>query len=251
MSQPAGAVLELARSQLGVAEGRDGGTPYHDWYGAPHSWAWCSIFASWLQWQCGLPVGPGAKGSAWVSGLIDWYRRGDTPGHVVPLEDAQPGDIVPMEWGTTAGGYDHVGTLEVRDGDVFQLIEGNTSNRVMRHRRTAAQIGSHEVARPAYTLTPPPPQEEPDVIAKDIMVRDMRPGMGAATYVTTVFENPDGTTVGSHVGAWLPDGATVTKLLQAGVTMYDSDTANPLLLATLGILPSAHNGPPPKWKALT
>lgn len=151
-------VLALEVSQLGVAEVPLGSniTPYTSWFGMRG--AWCCMFQSWALYRCGVPFGPtGSKGFAWVSGAFDWLNRSDTPGQLVARADAQRGDLVGFEWGTTDGGLDHIGIIESRNGDTVYTIEGNTSDRVMRHARSLSRSGIAVVGRPAYSAPTPPP----------------------------------------------------------------------------------------------
>lgn len=143
-------VLNLAASQLGVREVPDGSNrvPYSQWYGL--TGAWCCMFVSWCLYHNAVPFGSG-KGFAWVSGARDWLDRTDTPGHVLRgTGDVRPGDLLFFEWGTTTGGYDHIGFAESVDANYIYTIEGNTSNKVMRHRRPRWS-GIPEIGRPAYS----------------------------------------------------------------------------------------------------
>ncbi len=152
-------VLAIEASQIGVAETPDGSnvTPYSQWIGVIG--AWCCSFQSWALVQAGLPIGPTSKGAAWCSSLYEWYR---SQGRAwVGVEGIRAGDLIFFEWGSTAGGYDHIGIVERVNGDVtVTTIEGNVGNRVQRLTRSLATGGIHSHARPHYT-TPPP--EDPDM----------------------------------------------------------------------------------------
>jgi len=122
-----------------------------DWTGALG--AWCDAFQMRVQVNIGMPVGPGPKGSMWVSTTIGWYaEQGRTftdPHH------AQPGDLVAFEWGSTPGGYDHIGLVEEVRAAGLVTIEGNVGDRVQRLWRPWATSGFAEFARPAYSAAPP------------------------------------------------------------------------------------------------
>jgi hypothetical protein len=64
-----------------------------------------------------------------------------------------------MEWGRTAGGYDHVGIVLENTGSGLVCIEGNVGDRVGIHRRNYGEVP--EVGRPAYTSSTAPPVSNP------------------------------------------------------------------------------------------
>jgi hypothetical protein len=111
---------------------------------------------SYVLHHAGLPIGPGPKGFAWASAGADHFRA---QGRNHPSTDARPGDIAYMEWGTTAGGYDHVGMIVENTGRDLLLLEGNVSDSVAFRRRRYSEVP--EVSRPPYADTPPPPQRRP------------------------------------------------------------------------------------------
>lgn len=234
--------MSIAAGELGTREASDGGTPYHDALGYPHSWAWCQIFASWVLLTAGVPFP--SKGFSWVTDARDWLGRADTPGEVLTgTGDARPGDLCFFEWGTTPGGYDHVGMVEHVHTDTLTTIEGNTSDAVMRHTRSRYGGGIAELGRPAYTTDTP---EDDDMQAKQLLLRDTRPGRHGATYLTTVFTNPPGVVpheVGSGVGSLLADADQVGKLQRAGIQMLDITDDDPFGFLSLGVVPCAKNYP--------
>jgi hypothetical protein len=143
-------VLRIQAAQIGTAENPNGSnvTPYSDWYGL-HG-AWCAMFQSWCFDQAGLPVGPGAKGAAWCSAMADWF---ESHGRLTFGTDGiRAGDVIFFEWGSTPGGYDHVGNVESVDGDWLTTIEGNVGNRVQRLVRHRTLRGVASYGRPAYAL---------------------------------------------------------------------------------------------------
>jgi hypothetical protein len=156
------AALAEARRWLDAGTAELPGTPRNrvpgitDWYGLLG--AWCDMFQMRVLTNVGVPVGPGPKGSAWVSSTFDWYRgQGRT---FKNPRDAQPGDLLAFEWGSTAGGYDHIGMVESVRPDGLVTIEGNVGDRVQRLFRSWTS-GIAEVARPTYTL--PVSQEDDDM----------------------------------------------------------------------------------------
>jgi hypothetical protein len=121
-----------------------------DWTG--YLGAWCDAFQMRVQSNIGMPIGPGPKGSMWVSTTMAWYAeqgRNFTDPH-----QARPGDLVAFEWGWTAGGYDHIGLVEEVRPDGLVCIEGNVRDRVQRLWRHWATAGFAEFARPAYATAP-------------------------------------------------------------------------------------------------
>lgn len=156
-------VLTIAASQLGQAEQPNGSnhTKFSEWYYGVHA-AWCAMFVSWCFWSAGMPQPASTpKGYAWCSAGSEWYRsRGQLrPGSA----GIRRGDVAFFEWGSTAGGYDHVGLVESVDvaAGTVTLIEGNVGNRVQRIRRSLATGGIHSHARPNYATAPEPPAPPP------------------------------------------------------------------------------------------
>ena len=151
--------LRVAASQIGVTETplRSNNTPYTQWYGMRG--AWCSMFVGWVLAHSGTPQGSG-KGFAWASSHRDWLA---SQGRVHSPSQAQPGDLCWFEWGTTPGGYDHVGIIERIEGSTVVTIEGNVQDRVQRLRRPKWS-GILEVGRPAYSPSRPPVSQVHPVI---------------------------------------------------------------------------------------
>jgi peptidoglycan hydrolase-like protein with peptidoglycan-binding domain len=77
------------------------------------------------------------------------------------LGGVRPGDVVFFDWSGTRsiGAIDHVGVVEaVHSNGTVTTIEGNTSNRCMRHRRNSAAVVGY--GRPAYgDAAPLPPTD--------------------------------------------------------------------------------------------
>lgn len=132
-------VLSIARQHLD-----EPGDRFWDWYPAPYGTAWCCIFASYCLSNAGLPTH-----HAWVSALFDEYRSAGRASYDV--RSAQPGDLLAFEWGSTPGGYDHIGIAEEIRADGIVTIEGNVDgSHVRRLWRTFAGGGIAEIARPTY-----------------------------------------------------------------------------------------------------
>lgn len=107
--------------------------------------AWCDAFVITCLRAAGVDSGPHTM---WVSNTMSYFRgqgRNFTdPRHAVA------GDLVAFEWGTTAGGYDHIGFVEYVGLDGVVTIEGNVGNRVQRLFRGWGS-GMAEFARPPYS----------------------------------------------------------------------------------------------------
>lgn len=168
MTATAQQVLNVARSQLGVVEGKGNRTEYGKWYGMDGQ-PWCAMFISWCADQVGaLDIIPKhaytPSGAAWFQAR---GRYGSTP---------KVGAIVYFRW-PSMGRIAHVGIVEeVRaDGSVV-CIEGNTDEAggrtggcVMRKVRRAnihgygyPQYAASLPTPPAPGVPPAPPKPRPD-----------------------------------------------------------------------------------------
>jgi hypothetical protein len=136
-------VLDLSRSQLG-----NGPKKYCDWYPSAIV-PWCCIYQSWVLSEMGLPTH-----YAWVSGLFDAMRADGR--NTYNVRSAMPGDLIAFEWGSTAGGYDHIAMVESVDDNGVTAINGNWGNKVTRAWHSFNGGGIAEIARPAYSNTPSP-----------------------------------------------------------------------------------------------
>lgn len=135
-------VLKLQRSYLG-----EGGSRFWDWYGAPYGTAWCDIFQSFCLTAIGIPTR-----FAWVSSHFDNYRKN---GHFTStdIREAQPGDLVAFEWGSTPGGYDHIAMIEELTASGAWTLNGNVNgSKVARLWFPFDGGGMAEIARPFYEL---------------------------------------------------------------------------------------------------
>ncbi len=152
-------VLNLARSQLGVAEnplGSNSGTPYHAWYG-PESqgWQWCAIFVDWVFHHVDPALVHWLKSA--YSG--DYLAVGRRHGEEIPAP--VPGAIAIMDYGD-GGITDHIGIVEAVSGGYMTLIEGNHNNRVERVSRAITGSTRFWYVLPKYSnpIPPKPKQQE-------------------------------------------------------------------------------------------
>lgn len=172
-------VLNGARSWLGTTEqprGSNNVPGITDWYGLRG--AWCAMFVSRVFYDAGMPLPASTpKGFAWVSAGFDWFRSQGW--HMfTDWREAQPGDLIAWEWGTTAGGYDHISIVEGQGP--FTTIGGNERDTV-KLEFFGAPGGAALFARPPYAVpaepvpdVPPSPIEEPDVYAYSIAGHEAR-----------------------------------------------------------------------------
>ncbi|TMR97521.1 CHAP domain-containing protein [Nonomuraea basaltis] len=160
--RPEDVLLDIVRGELGQGERRDGWTRYGAWWAERHDkpdwWAkqpWCAMFLAWAADKAKLL--PDVGDFAYTPTYADWFkdrgRWGQAP---------RRGAIVFFDWAGSKnmiGAIDHVGIVEAvhRDGTIT-TIEGNTSNRVMRHRRSHACISGY--GYPAYSGVKPAPAPE-------------------------------------------------------------------------------------------
>lgn len=154
-------VLNLARSQLGTSESPMGSNkvPYNTWYyGRPVAGAdypWCSVFVSWLFCTLNAENLIGRR-SMYSGDLLAW---GQAHGEEVPVERAQPGDIVIFKWNASHTITDHIGIVEAHGlgTRTVSTIEGNSADMVRRNLRTLGSTCLMWFIRPKYSSTPTPP----------------------------------------------------------------------------------------------
>jgi len=137
------AVLNLARSQLGVYEKPDNSnrTPYSEWYGLIGPW--CAMFVSWVFYHAGLPLPAStAKGFSYTPSGAAWFQRRGRWTRV-----PRPGYVVFFDWPDDGvNRISHVGIVEsVRADGAVVTIEGNTGSAhggmVMRRVRRTGIVG--------------------------------------------------------------------------------------------------------------
>lgn len=121
-------VVDIAKSQLGYKEGSNNDTMYGKWFGLNNQ-PWCAIFVSWCFDQAGMTSKVAAqtkKGFASCDVGLKWFSKNNK---LVPVGQAQPGDIVFFQFDTDAQ-PDHVGIVASNDGKSMLCYEGNTSSGV-------------------------------------------------------------------------------------------------------------------------
>lgn len=138
MTTPA-KVLQVAAAEIGLPPGNDPaqGSKYGRW-GAQvtgKAWLagpstvvpWCNLFVSWVFAHAGAGAAVGVTGKtvyAWTVGHLQWFKE---RGALVPISQAQPGDVVFFDWNPGGAAVEHVGIVERNlGGGVLQTIEGNT-----------------------------------------------------------------------------------------------------------------------------
>ena len=120
-------VLDIAKNEIGYEETGDNNTKYGKWFGLNNQ-PWCAIFVSWCYDQAGLVKLVAAqtkKGFASCDAGLKWFAKQNK---LVPVGDAQEGDIVFFQFDTDAQ-PDHVGIVlkNQKLSKTLLCIEGNTS----------------------------------------------------------------------------------------------------------------------------
>lgn len=120
-------ILEIASKELGTTEVPDNLTKYGKWYGLDGN-PWCAMFVSWVYAQANLSSKVAAqskKGFASCDAGLKWFAK---QGKLVPVGEAQEGDIVFFQFDTDAQ-PDHVGIVEKnwKRRKILACVEGNTS----------------------------------------------------------------------------------------------------------------------------
>jgi hypothetical protein len=146
-------VLDIARARIGVSEepmGSNSVPGITDWYGMRG--AWCAMFVSRTFYDAGMPIPASTdKGFAWVSAGFDYMRSKGW--NTNQPKQAKPGALLAFQWGTTPGGYDHIGIVEEVRENGLVTIEGNVGDKVQRLWRSW-DSGIAEVANPPFEVTP-------------------------------------------------------------------------------------------------
>lgn len=181
----AGAVLDVARSQIGYVEQPDGSNRYGAAYGMDRV-AWCAEF----MWWCFDQAEPGDTPStlipktAYTPTFASWFQqRGQAP------SSPAPGDLVFYDFPDSLRRIQHVGLVEAVNADgTITTVEGNTTSGVSgsqdrgggvwRRRRSTSAVKVW--GRPAYSGAPaaaPAPAFDPNSMAtlsRGIGPRDSR-----------------------------------------------------------------------------
>jgi hypothetical protein len=119
--------LEIARSFLNYAEGDNNDTLFGKWYGLNNQ-PWCAMFVSYCFAEADQVKQVAAstkKGFASCDAGLKWFAK---KGKLVPIGDAQPGDIAFFQFDNDAQ-PDHVGIVEknATKRKLLICVEGNTS----------------------------------------------------------------------------------------------------------------------------
>lgn len=158
----AGAVLDVARSQIGTVAGRDGSNPYGRAYGMDRV-AYCQQFAWWVFTQAG--AGHLIPKTAYTPTGYSWYQqRGQAS------RTPRVGSLVFYNFPDSIRRIQHVGIVEAVNPDgTITTIEGNTSSGVAgsqdrgggvwRRRRSQAHVVGY--GHPAYAGAPAAPAAGP------------------------------------------------------------------------------------------
>jgi len=120
-------ISEIALQELGTTEQPINKTKYGKWYGMDGQ-PWCAMFVSWVYAQAGLSAKVAAsskKGFASCDAGLKWFAK---KGKLVPIREAQEGDIVFFQFDNDAQ-PDHVGIILKNNKRLKTLtcVEGNTS----------------------------------------------------------------------------------------------------------------------------
>ena len=120
-------IVDIAKQEIGYEETGNNNTKYGKWFGLNNQ-PWCAIFVSWCYDQAGLVKSVAAqtkKGFSSCDAGLKWFSK---QGKIVPIGDAQEGDIVFFQFDTDAE-PDHVGIVakNMKRIQALRTIEGNTS----------------------------------------------------------------------------------------------------------------------------
>ena len=126
-----GAMIEVARSQVGIREISENQVVFNDWYygrTVNGNYPWCAAFVSWCADQCGLIDSGNMIKAASCSTIVKWLRENrqwHRSQDIVP----EPGMLIFIDW-KCDGDADHIGIVDYVDGDRVHTIEGNSSDMV-------------------------------------------------------------------------------------------------------------------------
>jgi hypothetical protein len=145
-----GAIVKVARSQLGVAESPIGSNCTK--YGPCVEW--CALFVAWVWEHGGVEMAGGTAPYAY-SGKIGEWAEAHGGRLLAPGAMPSPGDAVLFGWGPTAS--EHVGIVESVFGDEITTIDGNFDDRVSRVGPfLPALAGADGEPAPIYAYAEPP-----------------------------------------------------------------------------------------------
>lgn len=115
-------VIELARAEIGITEGADGGTPYHRAYGIAPKQPWCAVFIWDVFQDAGGTAAIGPK-TAYTPTMADWFRR-QGRWSATPVVGA----LVFYDWRDRVNRIQHVELVESFTATTITTIGGNTSS---------------------------------------------------------------------------------------------------------------------------
>lgn len=116
-------LVKVAERELGYVERPRNRTKYGEAYGL-NGQPWCSVFVWWCCREVGRNVRSLAENWAYTPSAADGMRKA---GMIVPETQAQPGDIVFMDFPDRVHRIQHVGICTGRTQGGLATIEGNTS----------------------------------------------------------------------------------------------------------------------------
>lgn len=229
VSTSAQAVLDKARSQLGVHEIPYGSnrTPYSVWYGMIGPW--CAMFVSWVLAMVGSPIAiTTSKGFAYCPYGVSYFKNKGAwaDKHTRP----QPGWIVFFDF---IGRPSHVGIVEgiAADGRIITL-EGNTNGagsrtggNVMRHYRSinGGIIGYGMVQYEGSAAAPPPSTPAP---SGPRMLQEGMRGQDVADWQKILVGSGDLPPNGAD-GIFGPQTAAATRSFQAKLRLSADGIVGP------------------------
>ena len=118
-----GKILDVARGELGYAEGPGDANKYGP------SAAWCSSFATWVWRESGVDI----PALPFTGDVYTWGQERGLAYDANNLGQARPGDVLLFGSGPESTSTStHIGIVESVDGDQVTLIEGNSRDRVQR-----------------------------------------------------------------------------------------------------------------------
>ena len=140
-------------------EGENNDTIMGKWFGLNHQ-PWCAMFVSYCFNQAGLVnlvAAQGPKGFASCNAGAKWFAKN---GQIVPVGQAQPGDIVFFNFDADPTTTEHVGIVYANDPVKGQMVtfEGNTAGDVKgsqangdgAYKKTRKYANVMAVARPKW-----------------------------------------------------------------------------------------------------
>lgn len=121
-------VLEEAAKYVGYQEGANNNTTFGKWFGLNNQ-PWCAMAVSKIYFDAGdiLSVAPKTKRKGFAS-CDEWLKYLAKNNQLVPVGQAQPGDLVFYQFDTDAQ-PDHVGIVQSNNKrfKTINAYEGNTS----------------------------------------------------------------------------------------------------------------------------